>query len=224
MNTLQSQKEQFKSWFDTTIQEQFKIREELIGQSVEGIFYTPQVDGWDIDLKGNNAVHLPLGYLTFVTSAGNTYRMETNYQTWCGGIFGIMLEKIIKNETHNPIVFPLINQFLQNEKWNIIKDAKIKQVDWNWKRETDCKLNGQNLSIREAHKFLLEDSFAPESLVFHFDNNKSIFFFALEPDEEICDKQTYTLISGGEEIMIFFDETDLKRWDIHIIGFQIRPD
>lgn len=135
-----------------------------------------------------------------------------------------MLEKITNNETHNPTVFPLINQFLQDEKWNSIKGAMIKQVDWNWKRKPDCKLNGQMLSIREAHEFLLEDSFVPESLVFHFECNKSIFLFALEPDEEISEKQSYTLISGGEEMMIFFDEADLKQWDINTIGFQIRPD
>jgi hypothetical protein len=137
---------------------------------------------------------------------------------------GYFLEKITDNETHNPKAFPLINQFLIDEKWKGTKGAKIKQVDWNWKREPDCKLNGQSISIRQSHKFLSEDSFIPESLVFHFDNDKSIFFFALEPDEQNEEKKTYTLISGGEEIIIFFDKADLKRWNINTLGFQIRHD
>jgi hypothetical protein len=224
MDTLQLQREKFRSSFDTTIRKQFQLRQELVGQTLEGMYYTSKVEGWDIEFDGSGAIHIPLGYLTFGTTIGNFYRIHTIYQTWCGGIFGILLEKITENETHNPKAFPLINQFFQDEKWKSIKGAKIKEVDWNWKCEPDCKLNGQSLSIKQSHKFLSEDSFVPESLVFHFDNDKSIFFFALEPDEEIEEKKTYTLISGGEEIIIFFDTADLKRWNINTLGFQIRQD
>lgn len=221
---MDTQQTHFKSWFDANFKEQFTIRQELIGQSLDGIFYTPKVEGWDIDLKENNVIHLPLGYLTFVTSNGNNYRIHTNYQTWSGGIFGIILKKTINNEVHIPTVFPLVNYILQDEKWKIIKGSKIKQVDWNWKREPNCKLNEQSLSLTEIQKYLLEDSFVPESLVFHFDNDKCIYFFAFEPDEENVENQTFKLLSGGEEIMIFFNDIDLKRWDITSIGFQIRPD
>lgn len=224
MDTLQLQKEKFKSWFDTTINQQFQLRQELVGQTLEGIFYTSKVDGWDIELEDSGAIHLPLGYLTIVTTTGNLYRIDTNYQSWCGGIFGILLSKIDVKETHNATVFPLVNQLLHDETWDSIKEAKIKQIDWNWKREPHCKLNGQILSIKQAHKYLSEDSFVPESFVFHFDNDKSIFFFALEPDEQLEDKKSYTLISGGEEILILFDKADLKRWNINTIGFQIRQD
>src|SRR5579875_4028814 len=145
MDTLQLQRGKFKSWFDTTINQQFQLRHELIGQILEGIFYTPTVDGWDIELTNSGAIHLPLGYLTLATTTGNLYRMDTSYQSLCGGIFGILLNKIEVNETHNPTVFPLINQFLQDRKWDCIRGAKIRQVDWNWKREPDCQLNGQKL-------------------------------------------------------------------------------
>ncbi len=224
MDTLQLRKEQFQTWFDTTIEKQFQLRQELAGQIIEGIFYTSKVDGWDIEVEKSGAVHIPLGYLTLTTTTGNIYLVDTNYQTWYGGIFGILLKKLTDNNTHKPTVFPLINQFREDEKWNRIKGAKIRQVDWNWKREPECKLDGQSLSIKEVHKFLQEDSFVPESLVFHFDNDKSVFFFALEPNEQIDDKQTYTLISGGEEIIIFFDKADLRRWNINTLGFQIRQD
>lgn len=224
MNTLQLQKEMFKSWFDTTIAQQFQLRQELVGQTLEGIFYTSKVEGWDIDLEGSGVIHLPLGYLTLETTTGKLYRIDTNYQSWCGGIFGILLSKIDVNETHNATVFPLVNQLLHDEIWDSIKGAKIKQIDWNWKRETNCKLDGQILSIKKAYKYLSEDSFVPENLVFHFDNDKSIFFFALEPDEQLEDKKSYTLIGGGEEILIFFDKADLKHWNINTIGFQIRQE
>ena len=221
---MQNNKAHFISWFDKTIQEQSVIRQELIGQSITGIFYTPKVEGWDIDIKDKEVIHLPLGYLTFATSCGNNYRINTNYQSWCGGIFGIMLERIIRIETHNPTVFPLTNQLLLADKWNYIKGAKIKQVDWYWKREPNCKLNGQSLTIKKVQKYLFEDCFLPESLVFHFDNAKSSYFFALEPDKEFVDKKTYKLISGGEEIMIFLDNKKFKNWDITSIGFQIQVD
>jgi len=224
MDTLQLHREKFRSWFDTTINEQFQLRHELVGQTLEGIFYTPKVDGWDIELTDSGAIHLPLGYLTMATSTGNFYRMDTNYQSWSGGIFGILLSKIDVIETHNPQVFPLVKQFFQNNTWDSFKGAKIKQIDWNWKREPNCKQDGKILSIKQAHKYLLEDSFVPESFVFHFDNNKNVFFFALEPDTLLEDQKTYTLISGGEEILIFFDKADLKRWNINTIGFQIRQD
>ena len=64
----------------------------------------------------------------------------------------------------------------------------------------------------------------PESFLFHFDNDISVFFFALEPDALFEDEKTYTLISGGEEILIFFDKADLKRWNINTIGFQIQQE
>ena len=224
MDTLQLQREKFKSWFDTIINQQFQLRQELVGQTLEGIYYTSKVDGWDIDLTDSGVVHLPLGYLTIATTTGHFYRMDTNYQSWCGGIFGILLSKIDVNESHNPNVFPLVNQFFQDETWDNIKGAKIKQIDWNWKREPNCKLDGQILSIKQAHKYLVEDSFVPESFLFHFDNDISVFFFALEPDALFEDEKTYTLISGGVEILIFFDKADLKRWNINTIGFQIQQE
>ena len=83
MDTLQLQREKFKSWFDTTINQQFQLRQELVEQTLEGIFYTSKVDGWDIELEDSGAIHLPLGYLTLVTTTGNLYRIDTNYQSWC---------------------------------------------------------------------------------------------------------------------------------------------
>lgn len=224
MNTRQFHREKFKSWFGKTINEQFQLRHELVGQALEGIFYTPKVDGWDIELTGSGAIHLPLGYLTIATTTGQFYRMDTNYQSWCSAIFGILLSKINVNETHNPNVFPLVNQFFQDETWDNIKGAKIKQIDWNWKRGPNCKLDGKTLSNRQAQRYLFEDSFVPESFVFHFDNGNSVFFFALEPDTLLEDQKTYTLISGGEEILILFDQADLKRWNINTIGFQIQQE
>ena len=67
----------FKDWFDKTINNQLEIRQELVGQSITEIFYTSQVDGWDIHIKDETVVHLPLGYLTFVTSKGHIYEFAT---------------------------------------------------------------------------------------------------------------------------------------------------
>jgi hypothetical protein len=60
MDTLQLQREKFKTWFDTTIVKQFQLRQELVGQTFEGIFYTSKVEGWDIELDGSGAIHIPL--------------------------------------------------------------------------------------------------------------------------------------------------------------------
>jgi hypothetical protein len=113
---------------------------------------------------------------------------------------------------------------LLDDKWNCIKDEKIKQVNWYWKREPNCKLNGQSLTINKVQKYLFEDCFLPESLAFHFGNTKAIYFFALEPDEELVDKKTHKLLSGGEEIMIFLDDKKFEDWNISSIGFQIQID
>jgi len=179
MDTLQNDKAHFISWFDRTIKEQFLVRQELIGQSIVEIFYTPKVEGWGIDIKVKDIIHLPLGYLTFVTSSGKNYRVNTNYQSWCGGLFGIMLERIESSETHDPTVFPLTNYMLLDDKWNDIKGSKVKEVDWYWKREPNCKLTGQHLALGEVQDYLFEDCFLPESLVFHFDNTKKYTFLLL---------------------------------------------
>ena len=221
---MQNHKTHFISWFDKTIKEQSVIRQELIGQSFTGIFYTPKVEGWDINITDEEVIHLPLGHLTFATSTGNNYQINTNYQSWCGGIFGIMLEKVVTTETHIPTDSQLTNHMLLNDKWNYIKDAKLKQVDWYWKREPNCKLNGQSLTISSVQNYLFEDSFVPESLAFHFDNSKSLYLFALEPDEKLVEKKAYKLLSGGEELMIFFNNKKFRNWGITSIGFQILAD
>jgi hypothetical protein len=135
-----------------------------------------------------------------------------------------MLEKIVTNETHNPATVALTNYMLLEDRWNDIKSAKINQIEWNWKREPNCKLNGQRFEISEVQKYLYEDCFAPDNLAFHFDNGKSIYFFALEPDEEVIEKQIYKFIGGAEEIMIFSDKTRLNFWGITTIGFQIEAE
>ncbi|TAM97238.1 MAG: hypothetical protein EPN39_11770 [Chitinophagaceae bacterium] len=223
MSTLQSQKEHFKSWFDRTIKEQSEIRQELIGQSITEIFYTQRVEGWDITIKDETVIHIPLGYLTFVTSNRNIYEINTSYQSFCGGLFGIMLRKKETKETYNPSIFPLINQMVLDNKWSNISKLKINQIEWNWTEPT-YKASHQILTKREALKYLFEDCFLPENLTFQFDNEKKIYFFVLEPDEEIIDKQTYKLLSCGEELMIFLDETKLRIWNINTIGFQIQVD
>jgi hypothetical protein len=224
MDTLQKQKNDFKVFFKKFLQEQNGIRQELIGQSIAEIFYTPEVEGWDIDIKDATAIHLPYGYLNFTTISGQYYRINTNYQTFWGGIFGIALERRITNETHNSASVPLINYMLSDERWTAIKGAKISQIDWNWKREPNCRLDGQTLTTKKAEKYLFEDSFAPDNLVFHFDNGMTVYFFALEPDEENYGQQTYKLLSGGEEIMIFFSRVRLQDWGISSLGFQILVD
>ena len=223
MNTLQSQKEHFKSWFDRTIKEQSEIRQELIRQSITEIFYTLRVEGWDINIKDETVLHLPLGYLIFVTSSGNIYEINTNYQSFCGGLFGIMLHKRDTKETHNSTAFPLINYMLLDKKWSNISKLKINQIEWNWNEPT-YKASEQILTKQEAGRYLFEDCFVPENKAFHFDNGQKIYFFALEPDEEITNRQTYKLLSCGEELIVFLDETKLQNWNINTIGFQIQVD
>lgn len=221
MNTLQTQKENFKNWFDNTIRQQFAIRQELIGESITDVYYIPKAEGWGIDIKDETAIHLPYGNLTFQTTSGNTYRINTSYQTWCGGIFGIMLEKINTKGEPDPSV-SLENQLLLDEKWDSVKTAKINAIQWYWKRDKIYKPDKQKFTVDKVREYLFEDSFTPESLVFLFDNGKKIFFFALEPDEEFPKKNTYNLLGGGEEIMIFFDEGKLDRWNITSLGFEIQ--
>ena len=213
----------FRDWFDKTLNDQSEIRQELIGQSITEIFYTPQVEGWDINIKDETVIHLPLGYLAFVTSKGHIYEINTNYQSYCGGLFGIMLTKQLTRETHNPTAFPLTNYMLLDKKWSDVSKFKISQIDWNWNEPT-FNLNQQVLTKSEAQKHVFKDCFLPENFVFHFDNGQKLYFFSFEPDAEIKDKQTYKLLSCGEEIIIFFDETKLQSWDINKIGFQISVD
>ena len=217
---MNEQQTHFKAWFDKTIKEQFEIRQELIGQSIVEIFYTPKVEGWDINIIDDTVIHLPLGYLTFVTSNGLIYEINTNYQSFCGGLFGIMLTKKTTRETHNPTVYTLTNYTQMDKKWNDISKNKISKVEWNWKEPT-LKSNQVVLTRNEVQKYIFEDCFVPENLVFEFDNKQKILFFGLEPDTENTEVQTYSLISCGEEIMIFLDETKLKNWNINTIGYQI---
>lgn len=220
---MDTQQTHFNTWFDKTINEQLEIRQELIGQTIAEIFYTPKVEGWDIAIKDETVIHLPLGYLTFVTSNGHIYEINTNYQSFCGGLFGITLNKKDSKETHNPIAYALTNYMLLDKKWSDISKFKISKIEWNWKEPT-CNANQQVLTKRDIKKYLFADCFVPENFVFHFDNGQKVYFFALEPDEEILDKQTYKLLSCGEEIMIFFDESKLQNWNINTIGFQIQGD
>lgn len=210
----------FKDWFDKTINNQLEIRQELVGQSITEIFYTSQVDGWDIHIKDETVVHLPLGYLTFVTSKGHIYEINTDYQSFNGGLFGIMLTRKGTKENHNPTAFPLTNYMLLEKKWCDINKLKINQIDWNWNEPT-FNSNQQTLTKSEAYEYIFEDCFLPENLVFRFDNGRKIYFFSFEPDAKIKDKETYKLLRGGEEIMIFFDETKFQSWDINTIGFQL---
>ena len=213
----------FKTWFDKTINDQSEIRQELIGQTIAEIFYTPKVEGWDITIKDETVIHLPLGYLTFVTSSGRIYEINTNYQSFYSGLFGITLNKQDSKETHNPTAFDLINYMLLDKKWSDLSKFKIGKIEWNWK-EPSCKANKQILTKREIKNYLFKDCFVPENLVFHFDNGQKVYFFALEPDGEMLDTETYKLISCGEEIMIFLDESKLQNWNINTIGFQIQLD
>jgi hypothetical protein len=220
---MDTQHTNFKYSFDKTIKDQSEIRQELIGQTIVEIFYTPKVEGWDINIEDETVIHLPLGYLTFVTSTGLICEINTCYQSFCGGLFGIMLERKLTKETHNPVVYPLTNYMLIDKKWNDVSKFKITQINWNWNEPT-FKSNQQLLTKIEAQKYLFEDCFVPESFVFHFENGKKIYFFSFEPDEEIKDKQTYKLLTCGEELMIFLDETKLQTWGIKTFGFQIMVD
>lgn len=224
MDTLQKQKADFRNFFEKFLQEQNRIRQELIGQGIEEIFYMTEVEGWDIKIKDETAIHLPYGYLNFTATSGQSYRINTNYQTFCGGIFGIALERLNTNETHNPASVPLIDYMLSDERWTAIKDTKITHIDWNWKREPNCRLDGQTLTMKKAEKYVFEDCFAPDNLAFHFNNGRTVYFFAHEPDEENIENQTYKLLSGGEEIMIFFDMARLQEWGISSLGFLILVD
>jgi hypothetical protein len=220
---MDTHKIHFKAWFNKTINDQLEIRQELIGQSIAEIFYTPKVEGWDINIKDETIIHLPLGYLTIVTSLGHIYEINTNYQSFCGGLFGIMLAKKLTKETHSLAAFPLTNYILLDKKWSDISKFKLSQIDWNWNEPT-FNPNQHVLIKSKAQKYIFEDCFLPESFVFHFDNGQKVYFFSFEPDAEIKDNQTYKLLSCGEEIMIFFDETKLLDWDIKTTGFQILVD
>ena len=221
MNTLKDQKTLFADWFENTIKEQALIRKELAGQTITTIFYSSKVEGWGIDIKDETVNHLPYGFLTFETDKGNCYRIDTNYQTWSGGIFGIMLQKItadkIQDETNTSI-----NHLLIEKNWLAVDQCKIVHIEWNWTRRLNSRKSGLSiLALSKAKKYLFEDEFVPENLVFHFDNGKKIYFFALEPDEELLVSKTYKILGGSEEIMIFFEEGRLNDWDITSLGFQI---
>ena len=217
-------KEIFRNWFYKTNKEQFEIRQKMVGQQIVAAFYSPFVDGWDIEIKDETIFHIPMGFITLQLSDNNYYRINTSYQSWCGGIFGILIEPIDFNKFSETIFETDKAYFNSNKNWSTISNSELLSIDWNWKREPNCKLDGQTLTLNQAENYLYEDCFVPDNLVFHFSNGETIYFFSLEPDAEIVNNKTYTLISGGEEIMVFFKADRLKKWEINTLGFEILID
>lgn len=211
----------FKKYFLKTIQEQSSIRKEMIGKSIDAIYYAPKVEGLNVDIKDESVIHVPMGYLTLQLPDSQLYRLNTNYQTWWGGIYGILIERIHAVDFFNNKFKPEENQIVYNKSWQFIRGQRIENIKWNWKTEPYDKNEGKILTAKEALDYLYEDSFLPNNLVFKFENNKSIYFFALEPDAEVSDKSIYTFIPGGEEIMVFLDESKLPTWNIFNKGFEI---
>ena len=261
------------------IKEQFFIRNEIIGCHLQAIYYAPKLDAWDFDIKDESVIHIPMGILTFKLSNGNYYQLNTNYQEFNSGSFGILIDKI-EEEAFLRNKFDLdIDYFNQLKVWDKFKKLSIESINWKWKagkeyrsikalvhqilssccyfcflfpstalkflavamamskcrtiglpnhrsaesfkfcfaeenniqKNTDTNLELNALAFEEVTHDIIYD-FVPESLVVNFENNESMCVLALEPDAEIPEKETYILMRGGEEFMIFLDETKLEKW------------
>lgn len=210
-------KEIDKKYFKMLYQ-QAELRKEMVGQRIIAAFYTSKIEGYNIDIKDSTIIHIPTGSIILQLSNHNYYQIYTNYQTWSGGEYGLMLKKLDINKFEKLKTDK--NYFEENTNWQLLNKQKIISIQWNWKTAPNCTLDKQGLTARQA-KELIYIGCWPDNFIFHFSNEQKIYFFALEPDSEIEPKKTYTLISGGEEIMIFFDETKLKHWEITTIGFEI---
>jgi hypothetical protein len=134
-----------------------------------------------------------------------------------------MIHKLTTNASHNPLIYPLLNYLSIDKRWEFLKNNIICDISWNWKRGLLKVDDGLTLPLNQAKKYLFEDCFVPESLIFHFTNNTILYLFALEPDGNLTANNSYNLIGCGEEIMIFIGNSKLKDWGISNIGFQIEP-
>ena len=218
---VKEHKELFQKYFKELIKEQSLIRNDMLGHSISSIYYTPKLDAWNIDIKDENIIHLPMGVVTLVLSNGKHYQINTNYQSWSGRSFGVLLKKLEKEEfTKNKL--ELDKDYYNKEHiWSPFQDVLITKVNWNWKTKLEEPKNGKKLSLSLASKYIFEDYFVPESLILEFENKEKVFFFGLEPDEKKTYNNTYSLIRGGEELIIFLNENKLERWNLKNIGFQI---
>jgi len=168
--------------------------------------------------KDSSVIHVQTGFIILQLSNDTYYQLNTTYQTYAGGEFGIMLKKLDAEKFENEKYLSDKNYFKIDKNWQSVDNEEIVNIHWNWKIEPNCKLNGQTLQVE---KFIYEDSVIPNNFIFHFSNGQKIHFFVLEPDTKIEDKEIYTFVHGGEEIMIFFDENRLNYWELTTVGFEI---
>ncbi len=186
----------------------------MIGKGIDAIYYAPKVEGWE-EIKDKEVIHVPMGFLTIQLSDTTFYKLNTDYQSWCGGIFGIQIERIQAKEFFENKYVQDENNLNVNKNWQAIAGQRIRNIKWYWKTDSNEVLDGTVLNDEDALEFLFEDLFLPESIVFTFENNKKVYFSAFAPDSD------YKLITGAEEIMIFFDEAKLLQWGIASKGFEI---
>jgi len=208
-------KELFRDYVYHTIHEQSLIRDEMIGQSIVSIYYAPIIEGWDFDFKDKKVIHIPMGVLTIKMSNGLFYQMNTNYQDFGGGGFGVLLKKVSEDEFENSRYKLDLDYFGRGGVWNGFQRKKIDGVKCKWSSYSHFLKEDKEIDLVEVEEYLYRDYFVPVQLIFEFEDGQKLFFFALEPDDEIPEKSIYMLHQCGEELMIFFDEATIKYWGLN---------
>lgn len=222
MNNQEVYRRNYSKWIDNLFVQQQQLFEELIGQVIIEIRYTNELEGWDIDIQDESIIHIPMGFVNFKTEKGGYYRIITNFQSYQGGYYGILLEKYDEHELMTKLHEKDVNHYDQSI-WEPIHSQTIQKIEWNWKSISEKFMEGKEVTRTQIQQILYEKDLVLDNLIIHFSYGRKIFFFALEPDNKLEDKNTYYLLSGGEELMIFFDEEKLVKWDITTFGFKIKP-
>jgi hypothetical protein len=218
---IEEHKKIFRDFFLEKTNEQFLIRSEMIGHHILSVYYTSKLEAWDFDIKDESVIHVPTGILTIKLSNGNYYQLNTNYQDLSGGSYGILIDKIEEKSFLRQKFDLDTDYFSELKRWDKFKKISIDSIKWKWNAKGKIYKRGTVLALKKITEDFIYN-FVPESLVLKFDNNETIHILALEPDAEIPDKETYTLLSCGEEFMIFLDENKLEKWDLSNLGFEIQ--
>ena len=209
------------NWFKSQVETQNKLTSELIGDSICDVFYTDNLKEWDIDIIQNNVIHVPTGYISFVTKQNKYYRINTDYQSWSGSEFGLLLESQTKNEFK--IKLQEKDIIKSNEKkWLEVLDSEITDVSLNWKYEREYNsFEGLSKNYNTIAARILTTDYFPDNLSVKFKNGKELFIVAAEPDYEVGNNRYYLNIAG-EELMVFFDRNEMEKWGIKTLGFTIK--
>jgi hypothetical protein len=190
----------------------------LIGQKIIDVYYRDIMDGWDFEITDPDVRHVPEGILFLITNNIQFYKIDTSYQSWSGGEFGLVI-KDSNQEDLNQMGYSSCLKTTDTNIFSNVIGTEILEIRWHWKLEQIEPLKSININILCTN--ITDKDYYPDNLEIAFKNGNRIYIFAAEPDNYLEESNTYTLIGAGEELMIFRTWKKAEEWGIKTKGFKI---